>query len=256
MMSKYVPLQEFDNYVKCLRQNQLDNAVAKTDKNETDIQRFRSNQVDIDALLDIIYKLFESEGYIASDADDMYTQVDNVGPLTVDVKPQTKFRLLEHHPDYRGKENIVADPIVTIQIIKRTPSSMEQGRGAHSTESRRTTPRVRGFGQVNTVGGDYEEEQVMRFDNTIEFIAWSEQSKESRQITQLIEQLFIFKYYRKMRQYCLNFSFQTRGRPIYSDDYGQKRMFGTPIQFLVQTEENMLIQEQPINEISVTSQPI
>ena len=91
MMSKYVPLQEFDNYVKCLRQNQLDNAVAKTDKNETDIQRFRSNQVDIDALLDIIYKLFESEGYIASDADDMYTQVDNVGPLTVDVKPQTKF---------------------------------------------------------------------------------------------------------------------------------------------------------------------
>ena len=100
--------------------------------------------------------------------------MDNVGPLTVDVKPQTKFRLLEHHPDYRGKENIVADPIVTIQIIKRTPSSMEQGRGAHSTESRRTTPRVRGFGQVNTVGGDYEEEQVMRFDNTIEFIAWSE----------------------------------------------------------------------------------
>ena len=255
-MAMYVPLSEFDNYIKGVRQTNLDKAIAQTDKNEADIGRFRSNQVDIDALLDIIYKLFESEGYISSDADDVYSQVDNQGPLTVDVKPQTKFRLLEHHPDYRGKENIVVDPIVTIQIIKRTPASMEQGRTAHSTESRRTTPRVRGFGQVNTVGGDYEEEHVMRFDNTIEFIAWSEQSKESRQITQLIEQLFIFKYYRKMRQYCLNFSFQTRGRPIYSDDYGQKRMFGTPIQFLVQTEENMLIQEQPINEISVTSQPI
>ena len=255
-MSKYVPLSEFDNYIKQLRSTQLDDADVKTDKNEACIQRSRSNQVDIDALLDIIYKLFESEGYIASEQDDVYNQVDNQGPLTVDVKPQTKFRLVEHHPDYRGKENIVVDPIVTIQIIKRTPAQMEQGRGAHSTESRRTTPRIRGFGQVNTVGGDYEEEHVMRFDNTIEFIAWSEQSKESRQITQLIEQLFIFKYYRKMRQYCLNFSFQTRGRPIYSDDYGQKRIFGTPIQFLVQTEENMLIQEQPINEISVTSQPI
>lgn len=255
-MSQQIPLSELDKYVKGIRSNGLDQAIAKTDKNEADIKRSRYNQVDIDSLLDIIYKLFESEGYIASDTDDVYDQVDNKGPLTVDVKPQTKFRLLEHHPDYRGKENIVVDPIVTIQIIKRTPSQMEQGRGAHSTESRRTTPRIRGFGQINTVGGDYEEEHVMRFDNTIEFIAWSEQSKESRQITQLIEQLFIFKFYRKMRQYCINFSFQTRGRPIYSDDYGQKRMFGTPIQFLVQTEENMLIQEQPINEISVTSQPI
>ena len=255
-MAQYVSLSDLDNYVKGMRNNPLDRAVEKTDKNEADIQRSRSNQVDIDALLDIIYKLFESEGYIQSDADDTYSQVDNKGPLTVDVKPQTKFKLLEHHPDYRGKENIVIDPVVTIQIIKRTPASMEQGRAAHSTESRRTTPRVRGFGQVNTVGGDYEEEHVIRFDNTVEFIAWSEQSKESRQITQLIEQLFIFKYHKKMRQYCLNFSFQTRGRPIYSDDYGSKRMFGTPIQFLVQTEESMLIQEQPINEISITQQPI
>ena len=257
MGQRSVPLDQITEYVKGLANENLLKATDKTANLTASLKRPSSNYVDMDTMLDIIYKLFQEEGYIMEKDDDIIESVDNVGPLSVQVKPFTKFKLIENYPEFRGQESIKYFPIVSYQIPKRTIQSMKQDDHVpHGSARRPARPMIRHTDVRNFETGDQETLESIFFDNTLEFISWQVSSRESRQIAKLIEDFFLFKANEKLRQKCRNLVFLARGRQIYTDDYGPKRMFGTPIQLLVQTEESMLIQEQTINEISVTTQPI
>lgn len=251
-----VSLEDIQKYGTAIKSKTLSRALDSTAKTEIALERHRSNYVDIDGVVDIIYKLFQDEGYSLSANDLKDEAVDNTGPLTMDRKPFVKFKLIEHHPESRGSENTQSFPLVSVMIFKRSIASNKQGEGAHRKEGAPMAPRLRVEGSLNPISGEHEEIHQLRFDNTLELIAWSTSAVEQRKLAKTLEHLFIFKFQRKLRANCTNFAFLERGRTIYTDDYGQRRMFGVPIFLLVQTEESMLVQEQPINEISVTAQPI
>jgi hypothetical protein len=120
MGQRSVPLDQITEYVKGLANENLLKATDKTANLTASLKRPSSNYVDMDTMLDIIYKLFQEEGYIMEKDDDIIESVDNVGPLSVEVKPFTKFKLIENYPEFRGQESIKYFPIVSYQIPKRT----------------------------------------------------------------------------------------------------------------------------------------
>ena len=102
MGQRSVPLDQITEYVKGLANENLLKATDKTANLTASLKRPSSNYVDMDTMLDIIYKLFQEEGYIMEKDDDIIESVDNVGPLSVEVKPFRKFKLIENYPEFRG----------------------------------------------------------------------------------------------------------------------------------------------------------
>ena len=99
MGQRSVPLDQITEYVKGLANENLLKATDKTANLTASLKRPSSNYVDMDTMLDIIYKLFQEEGYIMEKDDDIIESVDsqkedNSGKM----KPIAKVTMKMHYP--------------------------------------------------------------------------------------------------------------------------------------------------------------
>ena len=189
--------------------------------------------IDIDSFIKLIYSILKSNGHLMS-LDDSENDKNDL----------SKFIFTEEHPDVAlGKERIVS-----VDISRRTPANLSAG--AHPF-SGTTAYRPVYLGQEkDPVHGGVNIDLQFMYDNELSITCWANKLKSARMLATLFESI-MNKYYWVLRKHVPIVIYTGRGPTIFSEELGDLRYFGIPLNFFIRTNERFILKEKELRCIKI-----
>jgi hypothetical protein len=190
------------------------------------------NFIDIDNFLKVLYSLLQSNNYLLGPDDD---------------SDPNKFIFTEEYPNIEAEQK----NIVTFEIYKRAPARLSKDSEPFSGTAH-YRPLYLGEETDGHEGGRVVHLQSM-YDNLIRFKCWSNKVEHARKLATLMESI-LNKYYYVLRQYVPVMVYQGRSDGRVTNNYGDSRFQGIPLDLFVRTNERVILREQEINCIQTQIQ--